>query len=405
MAIVVQKFGGTSVATPEARQAVIGKIREAMAQGYTPVVVVSAMGRAGQPYATDTLIGLVKNGETPPFPRELDLLMACGEIISVAVMVQALRGAGIEAVGLTGGQAGIITDANYGEARILEVRPETLLRALREGKVPVVAGFQGVTAEGEITTLGRGGSDTTAAALAVALGAELLEIFTDVDGVMTADPRLVPEAKPLAVMTYAEICEMAHLGAKVVHPRAVEIAMGARVPIRIRSTFSSSPGTLITDGRPEVGVEIKADKVVTGIAHRAGVGLVKVTTEEDVNATGRVVDIFAVLAEAGISVDMIHVSPLAVSFIVEEEKLVRATELLGSLGVTVQTSAGLAKVSVVGAGMRGVPGVMARVARALNQAGIAILGSADSHTNISCLVKAEEMPRAAEALHREFGLG
>ncbi|NLG84171.1 MAG: aspartate kinase, partial [Firmicutes bacterium] len=375
MAIVVQKFGGTSVATPEARQAVIGKIREAMAKGYQPVVVVSAMGRAGQPYATDTLIGLVKNGDPPPSRRELDLLMACGEIISVSVMVQALRTAGIEAVGLTGGQAGIVTDATYGEARILEVRPDNLLRALREGKVPVVAGFQGMTAEGEITTLGRGGSDTTAAALAAALGAELLEIFTDVEGVMTADPRLVPGSRPLAVMTYTEICEMAHLGAKVVHPRAVEIAMGARVPIRIRSTFSSSLGTLITDGRPESGIEIKTDKVVTGIAHRTGVGFVEAIAAEDLNATGRIVEIFTVLAKAGISVDMIHAGPLVVSFIIEEDQLARAAELLASLqGLTVRTLAGLAKVSVVGAGMRGVPGVMARVARALNQAGIAILG-------------------------------
>ena len=403
--IIVQKFGGTSVATPEGRRAVVGKIQEAMERGYTPVVVVSAMGRAGQPYATDTLIGLLKNGEDDPPARELDLIMACGEIISVAVMVQALKAAGLEAVGLTGGQAGILTDRNYGQARILEVRPEALLRVVREGKVAVVAGFQGMTADGEITTLGRGGSDTTAAALAVALGAELLEIFTDVDGVMTADPRLVQDARPLATMTYTEICEMAHLGAKVVHPRAVEIAMEGRIPIRIRSTFSSSPGTLVADGRPIAGVEIKADKVVTGIAHLDRVALVTIEAEEDVNTTGKVVAIFASLAEAGISVDMIHVTPFAVSFIVGEEKAALAAEILGRLGLAVETRTGVAKVSVVGAGMRGVPGVMARVAKGLIRAGIPILLCTDSHTNVACRVPAEEMRHAAEALHEEFGLG
>ncbi|MGE5599225.1 MAG: aspartate kinase [Bacteroidota bacterium] len=405
MRLIVQKFGGTSVATPEGRRAVVGKIREAVAAGFTPAVVVSAMGRAGDPYATDTLIGLAAAEGGQPAARELDLLMSCGELISVVVVTQALRVAGLEAVGFTGGQAGIRTDQAYGNARIVEVRPEALLRTLAEGKVAVVAGFQGVTGDNEVTTLGRGGSDTTAAALGVALHAEVVEIYTDVDGVMTADPRFVAKARPLAVMTYGEICEMAHLGAKVVHPRAVEIAREGRVPLRIRSTFSSSEGTLITDGRAAPGVEIRSDRVVTGLAHVGRVALVKALADEDVNNSGKVLDIFQAMAGAGISVDMIHVTPLEVNFIVPEDKADRAAELLAGLGLRVETVKGLAKVSVVGAGMRGVPGVMARVVNGLNRAGIAILQSADSHTNISCLVREEEMTRSLEALHEEFSLG
>lgn len=406
MRIIVQKFGGTSVASEQGRQAVLGKIKEALAAGFAPVVVVSAMGRAGDPYATDTLIDLVGRGSTaPPAPRELDLLMSCGEIIAVTVLVQVLRTAGIEAAAMTGGQAGILTDGTYGQARILEVRPDAVRKALENGKVAVVAGFQGATAEGEITTLGRGGSDTTAAALGVALRAEMVEIYTDVDGVMTADPRFVSKARPLASMTYTEICEMAHLGAKVVHPRAVEIAMEGRIPLRIRSTFSPSPGTLVTDGRSIAGVEIKADKVVTGIAHISDIALIRITSTRDINATGQVVEIFKTMAGSGISVDMINVSPLAVNFVVRECERDKAARLLSELGLGVETQTGVAKVSVVGAGMRGVPGVMARVADCLHRAGIPILQSTDSHTNISCLVPAEQMSSAMEALHEEFELG
>lgn len=404
MRVIVQKFGGTSVATAEGRRAVIGKVREALANGFSPVVVVSAMGRAGEPYATDTLIQLAGSEGVRPGARELDLLMSCGEIISVVVMVQALRASNLDAVAFTGGQAGILTDRSYGNARILEVRPDALAGALAENKIAVVAGFQGITSDGEVTTLGRGGSDTTAAALGVALKAEVVEIFTDVDGVMTADPRLVTKAKPLTVMTYAEICEMAHLGAKVVHPRAVEIAMEGRVPLRIRSTFSDAAGTLVTDGRSLPGVEIKNDKVVTGLAHLGHMALIEIAAEQDVNATGKAIEIFDTMAGAGISVDMIHVSPLAVNFIISEDRVPKAVELLRGLGLSVEAATSLAKVSVVGAGMRGVPGVMARVVKGLNRAGIAIIQSADSHTNISCLVRMAEMVQALEALHDEFGL-
>lgn len=404
MRVIVQKFGGTSVAKPEGREQVVKKVREAINQGYGVVVVVSAMGRAGDPYATDTLIGLARGVLKHVKPRELDLLMSCGENISTVVMVQTLKANGIEAKAFTGGQAGIITDHNFNNARIVEIKPDNLFRCLEEGKVAVVAGFQGITADGEVTTLGRGGSDTTGAALGVALKAEVVEIYTDVDGIMTADPRLVPQAKPLAEMTYNEVCEMAHLGAKVVHPRAVEIAMEGRVPLRIRSTFSDNLGTLICDGNNIGQVEIRSDKVVTGLAHISEMALVKIQSDEDMNKNGQVLEVFQLMAKAGISVDMIQVSPNQIGFILNEDYSDRAREVLAGLGLRISAEKGFAKVAIVGSGMRGVPGVMARMVKGLQRAGISIYHSTDSHTNIACLVKREEMCNALQALHDEFEL-
>lgn len=404
MRVIVQKFGGTSVAKPEGREQVVKKVREAINQGYGVVVVVSAMGRAGDPYATDTLIGLARGVLKHVKPRELDLLMSCGENISTVVMVQTLKANGIEAKAFTGGQAGIITDHNFNNARIVEIKPDNLFRCLEEGKVAVVAGFQGITSDGEVTTLGRGGSDTTGAALGVALKAEVVEIYTDVDGIMTADPRLVPQAKPLAEMTYNEVCEMAHLGAKVVHPRAVEIAMEGRVPLRIRSTFSDSLGTLICDGNNIGQVEIRSDKVVTGLAHISEMALVKIQSDEDMNKNGQVLEVFQLMAKAGISVDMIQVSPNQIGFILQEDYSDRAREVLAGLGLRISAEKGFAKVAIVGSGMRGVPGVMARMVKGLQRAGISIYHSTDSHTNIACLVKREEMCNALQALHDEFEL-
>jgi len=312
-------------------------------------------------------------------------------------------------VGLTGAQAGIITDDNFGNTSILEVRPERILKHLREGKVVVVAGFQGVTRSGDITTLGRGGSDTTAAALGVALGAEMVEIYTDVEGVMTADPRMVPDARSLRVITYREIAEMAHLGAKVVHPRAVEIAMEGGVPIKIRNTFSDAPGTLVTDvGRSSDGTTIRSDKVATGVAHLVNIAQIRIDASSDVNESGVVLRIFRALADRGISVDLINVFPELVCFTVNEDVLDKAVETLTGLGlegVTIRAMGGCAKVSVVGAGMRGVPGVMARVVEALADANVRIYQTSDSHASISCLVKKEDMQKAMRELHAKFGLG
>ena len=404
MRVIVQKFGGTSVATPQGRENVVKKVREALKQGFGVVVVVSAMGRVGDPYATDTLIGMAKGVLKSVKPRELDLLMSCGENISTVVMVQTLKANDIDASAFTGGQAGIITDHHFNNSRIIEVKPDNLWKCLEQGRVAVVAGFQGITSDGEITTLGRGGSDTTGSALGVALKAEVVEIYTDVDGIMTADPRLVPQAKPLTEMTYSEVCEMAHLGAKVVHPRAVEIAMEGRIPLRIRSTFSDSLGTLISDGKSIGKVEIRGDKVVTGLAHILEMALTRINSEVDLNKNGQVLEIFQMMAGAGISVDMIQVSPFEIGFIFKEDQADRARELLGSLKLNVVVEKGFAKVAIVGSGMRGVPGVMARMVQGLQKAGISIYHSADSHINIACLVRQEDMCKALQALHDEFEL-
>ncbi len=402
MKILVQKFGGTSVATPEVRTQVVGQIVKAKQQGYHVVVVVSAMGRTGDPYATDTLIGLLRctGGEIPP--REQDLMMSCGELISSAVLAQTLNANGYAATAFTGERAGIVTDDNFGNARIIRIEPQRILSALEKDQIVVVAGFQGCTEDGEVTTLGRGGSDTTATALGAAVRAELVEIYTDVDGIMTADPRLVPDAKSLRVITYQEVCEMAHLGAKVIHPRAVEIAMAERIPVKIKSTFLDGPGTLISD---EAGQELEgAGRTVTGIAHVSGVAQIKLRAKEDFNS-GLGLKVFQTMAQKRISVDLINVSPDLISFIVAESLAQKAGAALKKLGLEVEVNPGFAKVSAVGVGMRGVPGVMAKVVEALTEANVQIAQTTDSHTNISCLVRQEDLARSTRALHSKFGLG
>ncbi|NLY89746.1 MAG: aspartate kinase [Firmicutes bacterium] len=407
MRILVQKFGGTSVATVEKRKQAAARIREAREQGYHPVVVVSAMGRQGDPYATDTLLARACEERAAIDRREMALLLNCGEIISAVFMVQSLAAAGLPAMAFTGGQSGILTERRYEDARILAVKPERIIKCLEEEKIAVVAGFQGVSRDGEFTTLGRGGSDITAAALGVALQAEAVEIFTDVDGVMTADPRAVPQARPVRVMTYNELCEMAHQGAKVIHPRAVEIAGAGRVPLRIKSTFSRGEGTLVTDRHVDASpgeTAIKGDKTVTGLAHTGGMARIELTSGEDLNRSDLLLEVFCLLAEAGISLDMIQVSPKAISFIIKEAHYRQALSLLAKTGLKINAATGFAKVAVTGAGMRGVPGVMARVVQGLKKARAPVFQTTDSHTSIACLVKKEDLPRVLLALHEEFQL-
>ena len=403
MKIIVQKFGGTSVATEEARMRIVSRVADAKDRGYSPVVVVSAMGRAGDPYATDTLISLAKAASVEPSPRELDLLMSCGEIISTVVVTSTLRTAGIDSFALTGGQAGIITDDNYNNSQIMKVETRKIVGKLAEGKVVVVAGFQGMTESGDVTTLGRGGSDTTAAAIGAALDAETVEIYTDVDGVKTADPRLVPEARTIEHLTYEEICQMAHEGARVIHPRAVEIAMRHNIPIRVRSTFNDLPGTLVAVGQGMLfWPEARHLHVVTGVTHIAGLCQVALVDgrEEPLPYTGT----FRRLADSGISVDMISVTPKTCSFVVKEDLSERTLRILDGLGLKPRILHDCAKVSVVGSGMRGLPGVMANVSEALSGAGVEILQTSDSHVTISCLVRRPDLEKAAQALHARFAL-
>mgnify|MGYP000855458683 CR=1 FL=1 len=406
MRIIVQKFGGSSMASVAQRQRVCQRISEAIQAGYSVVVVVSAMGRSGDPYATDTLINLIREVFSDCPKRELDLLMSCGEIISCTILAANLMQLGYDVVALTGRDAGIITDSNFGDARIIRIIPTIILEHLKKNKVVVVAGFQGVSEDGDITTLGRGGSDTSACALGVALGAEVIDIFTDVEGIMTADPRIVENARLLEMVTYNEICHLAQQGAKVIHPRAVEIAMQKNIPVRVRSTFSDSLGTLVSSlsKRMELGTGIRSDQLITGVTQIPNVTQLSITLDQanPLEASAR---IFGCLAQAGISVDFINVHPDVVIFTVAEEVAEKAVWILRQHNFEPRIRSSCAKVSVVGAGMAGMPGVMASIVEALAQEDIPILQSADSHTTIWCLVERQYMEKAVRALHRAFQLG
>lgn len=404
MSILVQKFGGTSVATPEMRERVVHHIRRELAEGHQLVVVVSAMGRKGDPYATDTLLHMLEDNDGVELSgRELDLLISCGEIISATKLASLLKKHDINSSVLTGGQAGIVTDNHYSDARILAIHQERIHTELQNGKVVVVAGFQGQTADGEITTLGRGGSDTTATALGVALKAERVDIYTDVEGIMTADPRIVKDASSLSVVTYTEMCNLAFQGAKVVHPRAVEIAMQTNVPIRVRSTLSDHLGTLVVSSPEQHRFTGEVhDRLITGITQMPHVTQIKVPARKgqyDIQ-----LKVFRAMADHGISVDFINVNPSGIAYTVYDELASNAEMILRELELEPELKRNCAKVSTVGAGIAGVPGVMAQILEALIQEDISILQSADSHTTIWILVPEEDMVRAVQALHRQFDL-
>ncbi|MBA4494388.1 aspartate kinase [Paenactinomyces guangxiensis] len=403
MRILVQKFGGTSVASPELRERVLYHIKRGLAEGYHLVVVVSAMGRSGDPYATDTLLSLVKQYGNQISPREQDLLMSCGEIISATTLSSLLYRHEIENCVLTGGQAGIITNNHHTNAHIVTINSKRILRQLEKRKVVIVAGFQGQTVDGEITTLGRGGSDTTATALGVALHAECVDIFTDVEGIMTADPRIVEDAAPLEKVTYTEMCNLAFQGAKVIHPRAVEIAMQTNVPIRVRSTMSDHPGTLVTTmSEADRLIGEMRDGLITGITQMPNVTQVRVPAKQgqyDIQ-----LKVFKAMAENDISVDFISVNPSGIAYTVYDDLADRAEEILRRLDLEPELNRNCAKVSTVGAGIAGVPGVMAKIVEALTEEDIQILQSADSHTTIWVLVRGSDMVKAVRALHHKFSL-
>ncbi|BBB93121.1 MAG TPA: aspartate kinase [Methylomusa anaerophila] len=404
MRIIVQKFGGTSVASPEVRELVLKKIEKAREQEFHPVVVVSAMGRRGDCYATDTFINMARDTYKYIAPRELDHIMYCGEMISAVVMAGTLQAAGMDAIMLTGGQAGIITDGSFNHARILKCDPTRLFGLTKAGKIPVVCGFQGMTSEGEFTTLGRGGSDTTAAALGAALNAELVEIYTDVDGIMTADPRIVANAKILDCISYGEVCQLAHQGAKVIHPRAVEIAMQKNIPLVVKSTFSDAPGTLITNiGKEDADGTTVTDRVATGVTYLGNIVQIKIHLDEDISSDDSY-KVFKTMADSGISVDLINVHPGEIMFTIDSDFAERAIAKLKRQGYDVEMVESCAKVSVVGGGMREVPGVMANFIEALSKKKIAILQTVDSHTSISVLVQKGDVEAAVKALHEKFGL-
>ncbi len=406
MKVIIQKFGGTSLKDDVGRKLASSHIAHAIAEGYKVVVVVSAMGRKGDPYATDTLLELLspqeKSNGASVSKREMDLLMSCGEVISAVVMSSLLKTTGLKAAVLTGVHAGIMTNHDYGNARITEVKTEKIRSVLNANDAAIIPGFQGITNDFQITTLGRGGSDTSAAALGVALHAERIDIFTDVEGIMTADPSVVENAQPLKAITYAEVCNLAYQGAKVIHPRAVEIAKQAKIPIRIRSTFSMSEGTVVMDEWDKQNKRKISDRVVTGITYVTNISQIKI--HEKKNSHRLQFDVFKAMAEQEISVDFINISPNGVSYTVSDVQTGKAIEAIKKLGYEPEVETGCSKVSAVGAGMTGVPGVAAKIVTALTNEGIQILQSADSHTTIWVLVKQRDLKKAVNALHQAFQL-
>ncbi|NEU29319.1 aspartate kinase [bacterium LRH843] len=399
MKIIVQKFGGTSVRNNENRLKAAKHVKKAVDDGYKVVVVVSAMGRKGDPYATDTLLSLIDAKSQSK--RDQDLLVSCGEIISSVVFSNVLNGLNVSSAPLTGAQAGFLTNDDFTNAKITEMNCGLLKEKLGQFDAVVVAGFQGISKMGDVTTLGRGGSDTSATALGAALSAEWIDIFTDVEGVMTADPRIVKDARALGTMTYNEVCNMAYQGAKVIHPRAVEIAMQAKIPIHIRSTYLTSRGTLVTSLPAENPQDVK-ERVITGIAHLADVTQIKVLAKDGEYDLQE--KVFKAMANEKISVDFININPRGVVYTVMEEVADKAINVLQQQGLKPIINRHCAKVSAVGAGMTGVPGVTAKIVSALSQQNIQILQSADSHTTIWVLVKEEDMVKAVNSLHQMFHL-
>lgn len=395
MDIVVQKFGGTSVSSENNRILVTKKIKKAIKDGYKPVVVVSAMGRKGSPYATDTLLSLVSEKFKINNPRALDLLLSCGETLSTVVMCNDLLREGVEAVPLMGGEAGIRTDNNFNNASILDVNPKNVLKVLEQGKVPVVAGFQGISEEGSITTIGRGGSDVTGAILGAALKAKEVQIYTDVDGIMTADPRIVSKASLIESISYDEVFQFADQGAKVIHPRAVEISRKYNIPLVIKNTLSDCEGTIISSYGED------NERIITGITHMSNRVQIRINggSKEHCN------NIFHILAENEISIDLISVFINDKIFTISEVDLDKFKNIAANYEIDYQYTENCSKISIIGSKMRGIPGVMSRILKALEEGNIDILQTADSHTTIWCLVESNKVKDAINLLHNEFKLG
>lgn len=398
MKIIVQKFGGTSVSTEENRQKVIEKVKGAIKSGYSPVVVVSAMGRKGAPYATDTLLSLIKDEFKDSNKLAQDLLMCCGETISSVVMCNDLYSAGVNAVPLTGGQAGVVTDNNFTDARCLNVDPKKILDIVGQGRVPVVTGFQGVTEDGFLTTLGRGGSDTSASLLGVALNAAMIEIYTDVDGIMTADPRIVKDADLIDVISYNEVFQLADQGAKVIHPRAVEIAMEGNVPLLIKNTMNNCKGTLINNFGDR-----QHRRIMSGITSQENRIQVSISRADNMN-NGKYNDILDLLAANKISLDLINIFPDNQVFTINKGDKDLLETVLNKESFKYKLTEDCSKISVIGAGMKGIPGVMARIIKSLSENNIEVLQTADSHMTIWCLVHSKDAINAINILHRVFSV-
>lgn len=415
MALIVQKYGGSSVADAESVQRVARRIVDARKAGNQVAVVVSAMGDT-----TDDLLDLAAKVSDKPPAREMDMLLTAGERISMAVLAIAINNLGHEARSYTGSQAGLITDASHGSAKIVDFTPGRIQAALDEGVIPIVAGFQGVSHETkDVTTLGRGGSDTTAVALAAALKADECEIYSDVDGVFSADPRIVPKAQQVPFLTYREMLELAAQGAKILHLRSVEYARRSKTPLRVRSSFSDAPGTLVTSTahveellrQQNQGATVE-QPILSGVSH--DVSEAKITIVGVPDEPGRAAAIFEVLADANVNIDMIvqNVSASGQTDVTFTLPMASEADAMSALANAQDQigfnelifDADVAKVSLVGAGMRTHPGVSATTFRALADEGINVEMISTSEIRISVVVREQDVQRAAQAIHTAFGL-
>lgn len=405
--LIVQKYGGSSVADAESIRRVARRIVDTQRAGHQVTVVVSAMGDS-----TDELLDLAHQVSPNPPEREMDMLLTAGERISMALLAMAIHDLGSEARSYTGSQAGLITDSVHGSARIIDVTPGRIQAALDEGAIPIVAGFQGVASDTkDITTLGRGGSDTTAVALAAALQADVCEIYTDVDGVFTADPRVVPRARQVPYITYEEMLELAANGAKVLHLRCVEYARRFDMPLRVRSSFTDHPGTLIAHDLQE-GDNSMEQPIISGVAH--DLSEAKITLAAVPDRPGEAAVIFEIVASAGVNLDMIVQNVSAegrtdITFTLPTEDVDRTCDALRARQREIEFAElyadhDIAKVSLVGAGMRSHPGVSADFFRALAKAGVNVEMISTSEIRISVVTRAEDAVRAVQALHNAFGL-
>jgi aspartate kinase len=411
VSLVVQKFGGTSVADPDRIKAVADHIVATRQAGHEVVVVVSAMGKT-----TDDLVGLAHEVSSSPAGREMDMLLTSGERISIALLCMAVIDRGVPSMSFTGSQAGIVTDTTHMKAKILDVRTGRLRAALDAGNVAVVAGFQGVSTDSDITTLGRGGSDTTAVALAAALGAEVCEIYTDVAGVFTADPRVVPHAQMLARVSYDEMLEMAATGGRVLALRSVEFARNHGVPVHVRSSFTWAPGTWVDEAGQvaarDDGGQGMEQAIISGVTH--DVSEAKVTIAHVPDRPGVAARVFRLLADEAVNVDMIvqNVSSEGhtdISFTVPRDDLPRALKVMDGVVGEVDAAGhthdtGIGRVSLVGAGMKTNPGVAAKMFEVLAGEHVNIEMISTSTIRISCVVQETDVERAVRALHRAFEL-
>lgn len=411
MGLVVQKYGGSSVADAASVQRVARRIVETVKNGDDVVIVVSAMGDT-----TDELIDLAEQVSPNPPARELDMLLTAGERISMAVLAMAIADLGWQARSYTGSQAGLITDAKHGSAKIIDVTPGRIQEAIADGAIPIVAGFQGVSQDTkDVTTLGRGGSDTTAVALAAALGADVCEIYSDVDGVFSADPRIVPSARHVPIITYQEMLELAAQGAKILHLRCVEYARRSGIPLRVRSSFTQSTGTLVTSPE-EVAEALEGETVeqpiISGVAHDTSDA--KVTIVRVPDQPGRAASTFEALAKAGVNIDMIvqNVSEEGFTDITFTVPMADGATAMSALEDARDDIAferliyddQVAKVSLVGAAMRSHPGVSATTFRALADAGVNVEMISTSEIRISVVIRGDQVATAVQAIHTAFGL-